>query len=502
MNHDLTFARAYEQEAGGKIPAASRPVFHLTPLTGWMNDPNGFSCYGGQYHLFYQYYPYDTHWGSMHWGHAVSHDLLRWTHLPAALAPDQPYDSCGCFSGSAIGLKDGRQLLMYTGVCEEDGGRERKIQTQCLAVGDGLDYVKYAGNPVLDGSDLPEGLSSRDFRDPKIWRTEDGGFRCVVGAKGADRLGRLLMFRSEDGFSWRFESVLVQNDGRFGRMWECPDFFSLDGKHVVLVSPQDMLPEGFEYHNGNGTVCLTGTFDEQTKRFIPEHDQAIDCGIDFYAPQTLLTPDGRRVMIGWMQNWETCKPAERDEERPWFGQMSLPRELSVRNGRLYQQPVRELVLHRGRKVEYQDVHLCKETVPEGIEGRVAELEIRLRPEDPQNPYHRFVMRFAQNEQYHCSLSYQPRESLLQIDRRFSGSRRDMIHQRCCQAADHGGEIRLRVILDRFSAEVFVNDGEQVMTAVIPTDPDARGISFAAEGRAIMDLTKYSLLSGISGGGTV
>ena len=107
VNHSLLFARAYEQAEGGKIPRESRPVFHLTPLTGWMNDPNGFCYYHGQYHLFYQYNPYDTEWDAMHWGHAVSHDLLHWTYLPAALAPDAPYDSFGCFSGSAAELPDG-----------------------------------------------------------------------------------------------------------------------------------------------------------------------------------------------------------------------------------------------------------------------------------------------------------------------------------------------------------------------------------------------------------
>ena len=493
VNHSLIFARAYEQEAGGRIPASARPLFHLTPWTGWMNDPNGFSYYHGQYHLFYQYHPYSTEWDAMHWGHAVSHDLLHWSYLPAALAPDAPYDSFGCFSGSAIEMPDGKQLLMYTGVRKEGGDKGREFQTQCLAVGDGLNYQKYPKNPVLNAADLPEGLSPYDFRDPKIWRTADGSYRCVVGARRMDKRGVLLLYGSEDGFAWRFESVLAENDGHFGLMWECPDFFPLDGKDVLFVSPQDMLPEGFEYHNGNGTVCQIGTFDEAAKRFIPGHHQAIDYGIDFYAPQTILTPDGRRVMIGWMQNWDTCKVTGY-EERPWFGQMSLPRELSIQNGRLYQQPIRELALYRGAKVEYRDVHLSSlQTLP-GISGRSVEMDIRIRPEDVEKPYHKFIMKFAQDEQYYSILSFRPHESLLKIDRKFSGSRRAFIHQRRCQVAQRNGEIRLHVILDRFSIEVFINDGEQVMTATILTDAKARGISFVADGRLIMDVTKYSLFS--------
>ena len=492
VKQSLILARAYEQAAGGKIPRDSRPVFHLTPLTGWMNDPNGFSWYHGQYHLFYQYNPYDTEWDAMHWGHAVSQDLLHWTYLPAALAPDASYDSFGCFSGSAAELPDGRQLLMYTGVRQEGGDKEREYQTQCIAVGDGKDYVKYGKNPVLDSDVLPEDLSPYDFRDPKMWRTEDGGYRCVIGARRNDKRGVLLLFDSTDGFEWKYTGVLAENDGRFGLMWECPDFFPLDGKQVLFVSPQDMLPEGFEYHNGNGTVCLTGRMDGN--RFVEEHNQAIDYGIDFYAPQTILTPDGRRVMIGWMQNWDTCKTTGY-EERPWFGQMSLPRELFLKNGRLYQQPIRELSQYRSGQVEYRDVLLDGEKRLEGIEGRVIELDIRLRPANPGTPYQKFIMKFARDEKYYSVLSYRPYESWLQIDRKFSGSRRAYIHQRRCLVSDRQGEIRLHVILDRFSVEVFINDGEQVMTATILTGSDAKEISFEADGKVAMDITKYALFDG-------
>ena len=492
VNHSLLFARVYERAAGGKIPRESRPAFHLTPLAGWMNDPNGFSYYQDHYHLFYQYNPYDTEWDSMHWGHAISKDLLHWTYMSAVLAPDAPYDSFGCFSGSAIELPDGNQLLMYTGVRKEGGDRGKEYQTQCIAVGDGRDYKKFDHNPVLDATALPEGLSPYDFRDPKIWRTEDGNYRCVVGARKKDKRGILLLFDSPDGFSWKYAGVLAENDGRFGLMWECPDFFPLDGKHVLFVSPQDMLPEGFEYHNGNGTVCMTGTYDG--KHFTAEHHQAIDYGIDFYAPQTILTPDGRRVMIGWMQNWDTCKTTGY-EERPWIGQMSLPREIYLQNGRLYQRPIRELALYRGKKAEYRDVLLEGVKCLKDIDGRMAELDIRLRPADDSPVYREFIMYFAQNDHHHSVISYRPRESLLQIDRKFSGSRRAYIHQRRCQVSDQGGRIRLHIILDRFSVEVFINDGEQVMTATILTDSDARGISFESDGPVRMDITKYNLFEG-------
>ena len=179
----LRDARKYEMEMERKIAGEHRPVFHLSSRVGWMNDPNGFSFYKGEYHMFYQYHPYSPFWGPMHWGHAVSRDLLHWEHLPAALAPDMEYDRDGCFSGSAVVLPDGRHLLMYTGVSKEvqPDGSTKEVQTQCLAVGDGMDYEKYVGNPVLDKAALPEGGSKYDFRDPKLWRKQDGSYLCVTG---------------------------------------------------------------------------------------------------------------------------------------------------------------------------------------------------------------------------------------------------------------------------------------------------------------------------------
>ena len=492
MKQKLLFARAYEREAAQIIPEGSRPLFHLTPYTGWMNDPNGFSFYDGKYHLFYQYNPYDTVWDDMHWGHAVSADLLHWTFLPAAMAPDKPYDWDGCWSGSAETLPDGRQLLLYTGVRKVGGEDKKLIQTQCVAVGDGLNYKKYAHNPVLDGHDLPDDCDEHNFRDPKAWKTEDG-YRCVVGTCDEKGLGKILLYSSEDGFRWQFESVLIENNGRLGLMWECPDFFPLDGKTVLLVSPQDMLPEGFEYHNGNGTVALIGHFNEQQKRFIPETDHAVDYGIDFYAPTTVLAPDGRRIMIGWMQNWDTTNLTGRQDRR-WFGQMTLPREVFLANGRLYQRPVRELETLRRNPLRYEEVPVSGEISLDGVEGRTVDMEITLRPAPGEPLYHKFAVRFMQNEQYHTKLSYRTRESVLRIDRKFSGSRRAYIHQRRCEVPFQNGEIKLRIILDRFSAEVFINDGAQVMTATVLTDLGARGISFSSDGKVLMDVIKYDLVS--------
>lgn len=491
ISNILREARIYEELAGQTIPDGDRPAFHLSPRTGWMNDPNGFSFYQGKYHLFYQYYPYTSKWGPMHWGHAVSEDLLHWTHLPAALAPDTLPDRDGCFSGSAVELPDGRQLLMYTGVVSGPkllDKTSKDTQTQCLAAGDGVDYEKYGGNPVLTAADLPEGGSPFDFRDPKMWREKDGTYRCVVGNRPADGSGQILYYSSEDGFRWKFESVLAENKNRFGLMWECPDFFELDEKYVLLTSPQDMLPSGFEYHNGNGTLCLIGDFDGKT--FQEEHDQSIDYGIDFYAPQTLLTPDGRRVMIGWMQNWNTVGGKPR--QCRWFGQMSIPRELTVKNGRLYQLPVRELDNYRGPCVSHHNIPVSGEVNLPGIQGRVLDMTVTVRPIG-HDSYRWFRIHLAKDGQHDTVVRYRPEEGTVKIDRTRSGLPWDIVHTRSFFVGNREGEIKLRIVMDRFSLEVFVNDGEQAASAVIYTEQSADAITFEAGGSALMDVEKYDLL---------
>ena len=488
----LQKARDYEEKYGAFI-REERPAFHLTARVGWMNDPNGFSFYQGRYHLFYQYHPYSIQWGPMHWGHAVSRDLLHWEYLPVALAPDTPYDEGGCFSGSAVELPDGRQLLMYTGVqpqLGEDGTRQ-DIQTQCLAVGNGLNYEKCGCNPVLDEKDLPEGFSKTDFRDPKIYSNPNGGYDCVVGSRTDDSSGAILLYHSDDGFQWQFVTILDRCYNEFGKMWECPDFFPLNGKQILMTSPQDMTALGMEFHNGNGTIFLIGSYDAETHRFERERVQAVDYGLDFYAPQTIVAPDGRRIVIGWMQNWDTCVGGQ-PRGASWFGQMSLPRELDFRDGRVIQTPIRELDQLHGRRVAYMNIPVQEEVTLQGIYGRVIDMTVTVKPM-AAGCYSRFCMKVASGSRHYTSITYTPQTSTLRISRNHSGSMRDFVHERECFVRDQAGELKLRVILDRFSAEIFVNDGEQVMSLTYYTPQTADGISFQCQGKALMSVEKYDVI---------
>ncbi len=487
----LQKARDFEKQYIPFVPEEERAQFHVTGGIGWINDPNGFSTYKGEYHLFHQYYPYEPIWGPMHWGHLKTHDFIQWERLPAALAPDMPYDKNGCFSGSAIELPDGRQLLMYTGVREERhaDGSTRAYQTQCLAIGDGVNYEKLDINPVLTEKDIPRGNSALDFRDPKIWKEEDA-YYAVIGNRPADGSGSVLIFRSEDALHWQLLGPMASNHGQYGMMWECPDYFRLDGKDVLLVSPQEMSPIGLEFHAGNGTVCMIGQLNEQ-KHLIRENVHAIDYGIDFYAPQTLKAFDGRRIMIAWMQNWDTSRSQPKGI-RIW-GQMTLPRELSIRDGRLIQQPVRELQNYYGEKIAYRNVPLSTETILTGVRGRVIDLTVNVRPANGSVMYRSFRMNLAKDGEHVTTIKYKPEQGIVRVDRSRCGFRFDIVHVREFPVYSKNGCIKLRAVLDKHSLELFVNDGEQAATFVLHTDVSADVISFEADGEVLMDVEKYDLV---------
>ncbi len=485
----LLKARNYETETAKNIKEEERPVFHLTAKCGWMNDPNGFSFYNGAYHLFYQYNPYSTHWDSMHWGHAVSKDLLHWEYLPCALAPDAWYDRFGVFSGSAVETKDGKQLLMYTGVRQEKqaDGTLKDVQVQCVATGDGVNYEKYPQNPVIDEKMLPKGASRNDFRDPRIWKTDDGSYLAVVANRPEDKSGQILLFASEDGYSWRFKSVLAQNRNRYGKMWECPDFFELDGSYVLLTSPQDMTDDGEEFHNGNSTLCLLGSFDSEKGTFNDEHAQTIDSGIDFYAPQTVLSTDGRRIMLGWLQNWDGLAI---NTSKKWACQMATPREIFIKDGRLCQKPIKELDSFRSNKISYENVPLSnEEKTLDGIKGRVLDMELHIAA---KNDCSVFEVNFFKDEKRAIRLIFRAKEHTLTVDRKRCSSCRAIIHSQECILKNKTESLDLRIILDRFSMEVFIDDGKQAMSVAVPTDLKADGISFKAVGSASFSLDKYEL----------
>ena len=300
------------------------PAFHITGERGWINDPNGLVKFRGEYHVFFQYYPGATKWGPMHWGHVKSRDLAHWERLPVALAPDANED--GCFSGSAVEWK-GKLWLLYTGF-KENGGGENVRQLQCLASSeDGVHFTKHG--VVIGERELPPSYCPWDFRDPKPFRRAET-FYCVVAARKMGAGGRILLFSSEDLFRWAFVCDLFGSDGA-GFMTECPDY--RDDLRLLLYSEQYFPAQGISCRNIHSSFYRFGDLDP-ARGFLPAGGaHLLDYGFDFYAAQTFAEEP---VLLGWLHMWDRTNPTE---AFGFAGQLTVPRRLSVREGRLWQTPV-------------------------------------------------------------------------------------------------------------------------------------------------------------------
>ncbi len=310
-----------------------RPRFHFTPSSGWLNDPNGLAHWNGLYHLFYQYNPFEPVWGPMHWGHAVSRDLIRWKHLPIFLFPDNGKhggDETGSFSGSAY-PDDDRLVVMYTKNWDPRFHPEKTPQSQHVVLTyDGIDHKAVSGSAVVEpGKDsLPY-----DFRDPKIYKEENGLWAAVVGGSLHNR-GRILLYRSEDLANWYLASVLYTCDEYWARMVECPELLKLDGKYLVLISLIHYIGEVPTYH----AFHMIGKIINDV--FHPEIIDKTDFGDDFYAAQTFIDDSGRRILIAWTKAYPEHNTTV---DRNWAGIHTLPRALSLnRDGRLRMKPVDEV----------------------------------------------------------------------------------------------------------------------------------------------------------------
>ena len=465
----LEKAREYEARHFSEITADERPVFHLSPMVGWLNDPNGFSFYNGKYQLFYQYNPYSPRWDSMHWGHCTSTDLIHWEYEKCALAPDEAYET-GCFSGSAITDKDGNHLLIYTAHNESGKGDELfREETQCIAVGDGTEYKKIAANPVLTSKDMPEGADKGDFRDPKIWY-EDGSYYCVTAARLSDGNGAVLLYESDDALNWKYKDTLLHNDGRWGRMWECPDYFTLDGHKILSISVMNMKNTDPHYRNGNCVLAFIDTNSDLA--------QPLDLGFDYYAPQSMETSDGRRIVIGWMQAPESGNSIP--EGQKWFGQMSFPRELSLLGGKIYQNPIKEIEELYKETVRKSSTAPSNEEIP-GIRGRSLDMTVTASKANS------FDMKFALKDDIYISLSYDKESEELVLDRSHDGRSSSIASYRKVNVGQYDN-FKLRLLLDRFSFEIFIADGEHVLSSTLYETPlDAEKMLFSSDGKLDIEL---------------
>ena len=430
------------------------PAFHVTGEVGWINDPNGLVYYNGQYHAFFQYHPYDTKWGPMHWGHVVSDDLTNWEYLPVALTPGDDCDKNGCFSGSAI-VYNGKLWLMYTGFIENQGGESIR-QVQCLAESDdGINFKKHG--IVIGENDLPEGYAPCDFRDPKVWLHEDY-FWCIVAARKIDGRGRILLFKSKDLFEWEFVNDLFGKDSA-GTMIECPDYNEELG--YLLCCEQFQPSENGVHLNIHTCRYYVGKIDYSTGTFKEETRGIVDYGFDMYAPQTFA---GKHVLVGWLNMWDRNVPSEK---YGFAGMLTVPRRVFVEDGRLKQEPV------------VNSVTALKATVDESFSDTVVKGVITIKATNLEE----FELKMRSNGTNYTLLTLKDGEWV--FNRSKSGEEirgaekdEDSLNGIRRMPYSNNEEVTITIVMDEFSVEIF-EDGRALSSTIYPPD-DANGLELTVK----------------------
>ena len=452
-----------------------RPTYHFSPLYGWMNDPNGMVYKDGEYHLFYQHNPYGSKWGNMHWGHAISKDLINWEHRPDAITPD----ALGTiFSGSAVvdtdntaGFGAGAIVAIYT------QNSDRQVQSIAYSTDNGRSFTKYENNPVLTSD-------ARDFRDPKVFWHKETQRWIMLLAVGQE----MQIFSSSNLKDWAFESSFGEGQGAHGGVWECPDLFELpvDGtnekKWVLLCNLNPGGPFG-----GSATQYFVGTFNG--KEFVnesPSQTKWMDWGKDHYAAVTWSdAPDNRRIAIAWMSNWQYANDVPTSQYR---SPNSVPRDLSLFtvDGETYLQsaPSPELLKLRDISKKRSFKVNGTRTIKDMIAGNEGAYEIELTIE---NQYADVIgFRLYNDKGEEVDMQYDMKEKKFSMDRRKSGDVgfNENFPMLTWTAIESGkDELKLRLFVDKSSVEAFVDGGRFVMTnQVFPSEPYTH-IDFYSKGGA-------------------
>ncbi|MCM3763840.1 GH32 C-terminal domain-containing protein [Neobacillus niacini] len=477
----LQKANEYIQQNKAKV--TSRPYYHFSPEIGWMNDPNGFIFYQGYYHLFYQYNPYDVVWDSMHWGHAKTKDFVNWEYLPVALANDKAYDTHGCFSGSAI-EKDGKLYLIYTGHIDPNIGFDRDeaeiSERQCVAYSsDGVHFEKYPLNPAIGEKQLPEGYLICDFRDPKVLEVA-GTYYCVLSVRNVERRGEIIMFKSKDLLDWEFHSSIFQTKFEDNTLLECPDLFEMDGKYVLLFSEMPCDPE-FSEQIQNKTSYVIGEMDFEKGVFKPEKKGLLDHGQTFYAPQSTEGQNGERLLISWMHRWHQTTPPR---EYGFNGMMSIPRQLTIKNGDLHQRPFIDRGSNFALSALYENVVVEEQLEIVGKEAGYLKVALA---DDAQ----KFTIELNKNEANSTRVEVDSANNKLVILSDY-GSREPIVVEDCFGAS--GSEKTLEFYLDLHSVELFVNSGEKVVSFTAYDQNKGTDISIAGSG-TVLEEVRYETFRG-------
>lgn len=449
-----------------------RNKYHIMAPIGWINDPNGLCEFNGEYHCYYQYSPLTPMGGLKFWGHSVSKDLVNWEDKGVSLYPDIYEDRDGVYSGSAF-IKDDTIYFFYTGNVKYKGeydyiltGREQNVIL--VTSKDSINFSKK--KVVLRNSDFPEDMSLH-VRDPKVWE-EDGIYYMVLGARTNDDKGCILLYKSDDLYNWEFVSVPAGKQDNMGYMWECPDIFKLENNDILMFSPQGMEPRGYKYNNIYQSGYARGKFTNDKKEFKLDEFIEIDKGFDFYAPQTFEDSKGRRIVIGWMGVPDAIEHKNPTINNFWQHQLTIPRELILKNNKVYQVPIDELKkLRIGNSIKI-DVDLNKGSILDIFESNTFELNIDFKNSNE------FEVKLRED----CKLSFS--DKLFKLELGKSGYGRDV------RAVEIDYIYSIKIFSDNSSLEIFLNNGEEVFSTRIYNDFVDSSLILKGNGIAIVEKWNY------------
>lgn len=456
-----------------------RQQFHIQPNTGLLNDPNGFSYYNGEYHLFYQWFPLGPVHGLKYWYHISSKDLVNWNDCGIGITPDKYFESHGAFSGTGV-VENERLYLFYTGNTRDEDWIRHPYQ--CLAVMNKDGSITKNDEPIIEC--VPEGYTDH-FRDPKVLKHNDK-YYCLIGAQTDELLGTVVHYQSEDLLNWTFRGEVKTSFKGNGFMWECPDYFELHNRGIFIISPQGMEPDGDNYLNIFQSGYLIGEkIDFEDGIFNHGMFRELDRGFDFYAPQTTEDGNGRRILIGWMGLPEIDYPSD---ENGWAHCLTIPREIIIKDNKIIQVPVEELQQLRcnERSISYKLSN--EDRIVDDFNRKVYEVICTFK--EFNGDYIGVKLRKGENEE--TVVYYDVRDKKLVVDRSKSGKLFAEAYGMQRKCTIDSKEIKLQIFIDVSSIEVFVNDGEEVFTGRIFTDKNSTGISFFANGSAVVEAKLWDI----------
>ncbi|MDN6195762.1 MAG: sucrose-6-phosphate hydrolase, partial [Atopostipes suicloacalis] len=437
--------------------------YHLMPKTGWLNDPNGAVQKDGIYHIYHQYVPENAKGGKTHWGHKSSKDLVHFQEEEIFMSPDQPFDKDGVYSGSAI-VKDGLIHFFYTGNVKELEAEHiyygRKQHVIHVVSDDGFNILKR--ELVIHHDDYPEGFTDH-IRDPKVFE-KNGQYYMILGARKENHQGAMLTYRSSNLENWEYIGNFIEGEEEEGYMFECPDFFEKKDKDVLILSPQGIQAKGFKYQGPYQATYLLGKVDWKEVKFKAESELIeLDRGFDFYAPQSFQDEEGNQILWAWMgianSSPEFINPTVKNG---WQHALALPRILTVEDGKLKQRPHPAYKKIR-QESEEGEVQLNGQPL-NTLSGAIYELKIDFLEKTDD-----FSLELRQDTKIEFE------KDILTLSHGYSGYGRRKRQVRLGQLKE------LRIFSDSSSIEIFINDGDYVMTTRIYPEGNANKIALSGKG---------------------